>query len=54
MSDIEVPQQVARMQVISAVNIIVQLKRFSDGSRRVSEISESLRLRGRELFTQTI
>lgn len=41
MSDIEIPVHVARAQVGSAINLIVQLDRFSeDGSRKISRITE--------------
>jgi pilus assembly protein CpaF len=41
MSDVEIPVHVARAQVSAAVDLIVQLGRFSeDGSRRVTGISE--------------
>lgn len=41
MSDVELPVYVARAQVASAINIIVQLSRFlEDGSRRVTRITE--------------
>jgi pilus assembly protein CpaF len=41
MSDVEIPVYVARAQVASAINLIVQLERFTeDGSRRVARITE--------------
>lgn len=41
MSDVEIPVYVARAQVASAIDLVVQLSRFSaDGSRRVTRISE--------------
>lgn len=41
MSDIQLPVYVARAQVASAMDVVVQLQRFSaDGSRRVSRIAE--------------
>lgn len=39
MSDVEVPFHAIRDQVNSAIDIVVQLSRFSDGSRRVVEIA---------------
>ncbi len=42
MSDTEVPVQAVRAQVASAINIIVQLSRISDGSRKITHISEGL------------
>lgn len=40
MSDTELPVYVARQQVASAVQLVVQTARFPDGTRRVSAISE--------------
>ncbi|HEY0795214.1 MAG TPA: CpaF family protein [Acidisarcina sp.] len=40
MSDVRVPEKGVRSQIASAVNIIVQASRMSDGSRRVTHISE--------------
>jgi pilus assembly protein CpaF len=45
MSDVELPVYVARAQVAAAVDLVVQLARFTeDGSRRVTRISEVLDL----------
>ncbi|HEY1066693.1 MAG TPA: CpaF/VirB11 family protein, partial [Pirellulales bacterium] len=40
MSDVSLPVYVARTQVASAIHLVVQLARLSDGSRRVTAISE--------------
>jgi pilus assembly protein CpaF len=41
MSDVQIPIYVARAQVASAIDLIVQLDRFSeDGSRKISRITE--------------
>jgi pilus assembly protein CpaF len=42
MTDAEVPVQAVRAQVAAAINIVVQLSRMSDGSRKVTHISEGL------------
>jgi len=44
MSEVELPVHVARTQVASALHLIVQIQRFADGSRRISEVAESLGL----------
>lgn len=44
MSDTDLPQHVARIQVASAIHLVLQLARFSDGSRRVTAISEAVGL----------
>jgi pilus assembly protein CpaF len=51
MSDTNLPVHVARAQVASAVHLVLQLARFSDGSRRVTQISESLGLDERDGYT---
>lgn len=40
MSGLDLPQRAIREQIATAVHVIVQQSRFSDGSRRVSAISE--------------
>ncbi len=42
MSDIEMPLQALRVQLASAVNIICQVGRLQDGSRKVTHITEVL------------
>jgi pilus assembly protein CpaF len=42
MSDLDMPLQALRIQLASAVNIIVQVSRLQDGSRKVTHISEVL------------
>ncbi len=44
MSDTGLPMHVARTQVASAVDVVLQLVRLSDGTRRVQKISECLGL----------
>jgi pilus assembly protein CpaF len=40
MGDIRLPEKAIRMQISSAINLIVQTARMSDGSRRITHISE--------------
>jgi pilus assembly protein CpaF len=44
MSNVEIPLTALRAQVASAIHVIVQLMRFSDGSRRIVQISQTLPL----------
>ena len=44
MSDVALPVHVARMQVASAIQLVVQISRFLDGSRKIRAISECLGL----------
>jgi pilus assembly protein CpaF len=52
MSDVALPAHVARMQVGSAMQLVVQVSRFLDGSRKIRAISECLGLdeKGNYLF----
>lgn len=36
----DIPVEAIRVQIASAVNLVVQLNRFSDGARRVTHVSE--------------
>ncbi|HEY0465836.1 MAG TPA: CpaF family protein [Polyangiaceae bacterium] len=40
MSDVELPLQALRLQIASGVNVIVQVSRLSDGSRKVTHVTE--------------
>ncbi len=40
MGDINLPDKAIRAQIASAVNIIIQISRMSDGSRRVTHVTE--------------
>jgi pilus assembly protein CpaF len=42
MSDLQMPLVALRIQLASAVNLIVQVSRFSDGSRKLTHITEVL------------
>jgi pilus assembly protein CpaF len=40
MANLNIPERAVRQQIASAINLIVQVTRFTDGARRVSAISE--------------
>ena len=45
MSDVQIPVYVARAQVASAIDLIVQIARFTeDGSRKITRITEAVGL----------
>jgi len=54
MSGIELPQKAIREQIASAVNLICQLNRFADGSRRVTQISEITGMENSIITTQDV
>lgn len=54
MADLDLPQRVLREQIGSALNFIVHLSRFADGSRRVTHISEIEGVDGGTVLMQDI
>jgi len=54
MAGIALPERALREQISSAIDIIVQLTRLSDGSRKVVEFSEVTGMEGSTITTQTI
>lgn len=52
MAGLEMPLSAIRKQIASALNMIVQLSRFPDGSRRITNISEVVGMEG-EVVTMT-
>lgn len=54
MSGLELPQRAIREQIASAVHLICQLNRFSDGSRRVTQISEVTGMENGVISTQDV
>lgn len=54
MSGVELPQRAIREQITSAVNIIVQISRLKDGSRKVTNITEITGMEGETPTLQNI
>jgi pilus assembly protein CpaF len=54
MAGINLPERALREQVASALDVIVQLSRLSDGSRRLMELAEVTGMEGTTITTQTI
>jgi pilus assembly protein CpaF len=54
MTGMELPLRVIREQIASAISLILQQTRFSDGSRRVTHITEVTGLEGQTLTLQDI
>ncbi|MGB6131210.1 MAG: CpaF family protein [Acidobacteriaceae bacterium] len=40
MGDIRLPEKAIRLQIASAINVIIQVARMSDGTRRITHVSE--------------
>src|SRR5512136_1740530 len=54
MAGMELPERAIREQIASAINIIIQLVRFSDGTRKVVKISEITGMEGNTIVMQDI
>tara|TARA_R110002096_G_scaffold22170_9_gene71573 strand:+ start:10403 stop:11830 length:1428 start_codon:yes stop_codon:yes gene_type:complete len=54
MSGVEMPLRAMRAQIASAINIVVQIKRLQDGSRRMVSIAEITGLEGEVVAMQEI
>ncbi|CAN5629505.1 CpaF family protein [soil metagenome] len=54
MSDIKVPKEAISRQIADSVDIIIQVKRLRDGSRRVTNITEVIGMEGPVIVTQEL
>jgi septum site-determining protein MinD len=54
MAGMELPARAIREQISSAVNMIVQISRFSDGSRKILSITEVVGMQGEVVTLQEI
>jgi len=54
MANLNVPEKAIRQQIASAVNVIVQISRMSDGTRRVTGVSEITGMEGDVITMQDL
>jgi pilus assembly protein CpaF len=54
MANLNVPDKAIRQQVSSAVNLIVQVTRLSDGTRRITNVSELTGMEGEVITMQDV
>ena len=54
MSDIKVPKEAISRQIADSVDLIVQVKRLRDGSRRTTNITEVIGMEGNVIVTQEL
>jgi len=54
MANLNIPEKAIRQQVASAINLVVQISRMSDGSRRVTGITEVIGMEGGVITIQDI
>jgi pilus assembly protein CpaF len=54
MSDIKVPKEAISRQIADSVDMVVQVKRLRDGSRRVTNITAVIGMEGPVIVTQEL
>ena len=54
MGGIDMPSRAIREQISSAINLIIQVSRFPDGSRKISKVSEITGMEGETITLQDI
>jgi len=54
MGDIKIPKEAISKQIADSVDMIVQVKRLRDGSRRVTNITEVIGMEGDVIVTQEL
>ena len=54
MGDIKIPKEAISRQIAESVDLIVQVKRLRDGSRRVTNITEVIGMEGEVIVTQEL
>jgi pilus assembly protein CpaF len=54
MANLRLPEKAMRQQIASAINVVVQITRMSDGSRKVTNISEIVGMEGDVITMQDI
>ncbi len=54
MANLELPERAMRQQIASAINLVIQVSRLSDGSRKLMQISEIVGMEGDIITMQDI
>ena len=54
MANLNLPERAVRQQIASAVNLVIQVTRLSDGTRKVTAITEVTGMEGEMISTQDI
>jgi pilus assembly protein CpaF len=54
MAGLKLSDRVIRQQIASAINLVIQVARLSDGTRRMTSISEITGMKGKEIVMQEI
>jgi pilus assembly protein CpaF len=54
MANLDLPERAMRQQIASAINLVIQLSRLSDGSRKIMQVSEIVGMEGEIITMQDI
>jgi pilus assembly protein CpaF len=54
MANLNIPERAVRQQVASAINVVIQVSRMADGTRKVTQISEITGMEGEVISLQDI
>jgi pilus assembly protein CpaF len=54
MASLELPERAMRQQIASAINVVIQISRLSDGSRKLMQVSEIVGMEGDIITMQDI
>ena len=54
MANLELPERAMRQQIASAINVVIQVSRLSDGSRKLMQVSEIVGMEGDIITMQDI
>jgi pilus assembly protein CpaF len=54
MASLELPEKAMRQQIASAINLVIQISRLSDGTRKLMQVSEIVGMEGDVITMQDI
>src|SRR5438874_1729275 len=54
MANLNIPERAVRQQIASAINLVIQVSRLSDGTRKVTQVSEITGMEGDVITMQDI
>ncbi len=54
MANLDLPERAMRQQIASAINVVIQVSRLSDGSRKIMQVSEIVGMEGEIITMQDI
>jgi pilus assembly protein CpaF len=54
MASLELPEKAMRQQIASAINLVIQISRLSDGTRKIMQVSEIVGMEGDVITMQDI